>query len=559
MTNRLTGVYALALAAVCLVQYLYHLYALGRARRTNQRAREELDQLETALEATLEEGLISKLEIEFLREFVAHTKLPHAVRVLLERFVPQPSAGFAAMFLFQDGRPRIHEARNLSASSRRSLTIDKLTLREVLANGAAVLDRETLAARGWFDQLQENERARLRQLDLLRVGGQDDTVGVVVTTSLYPHDIPRNQQLELARRMMQTVAASVRSARTLESREAELRSTTEILELRSITDRRFPTPLAMVEAFVDRLRRIVGFERGCLYLATSNGQARGRAIVRCGQSLSGGAEGRCREHEEVVANHGLQNPVAVSLLEAEDLARLGVATLLEGAIVAPVRREAITMGAVVLAGRNEIEFDDSRAKLVEWACSHLGDSLDRVLQHADSERRARQDGLTGLANRREFDERIRREVELATMMGNSVALLLIDLDHFKAVNDTHGHRAGDDVLKMTARVLQQGVAHARADDRSLIARYGGEELAIIFPGMNSAGAKRIAESLRVAIESVQVPANGAKITVTASIGTATCPGIASDVESLIAAADAALYRAKELGRNRVVSATPQSA
>ncbi len=159
---------------------------------------------------------------------------------------------------------------------------------------------------------------------------------------------------------------------------------------------------------------------------------------------------------------------------------------------------------------------------------------------------ARRDGITGLLNRRAFNEALPDAVARMKRFGEEVILLTLDLDHFKSNNDTYGHAAGDAVLRAVSRVM---VASLRETDKPF--RVGGEEFAVLLQGAGAIAATATAERLRMAIAERPVAADGREITVTASIGIA----IARDVreaEGLEKAADAALYRAKAEGRNRVV-------
>lgn len=163
-----------------------------------------------------------------------------------------------------------------------------------------------------------------------------------------------------------------------------------------------------------------------------------------------------------------------------------------------------------------------------------------------------QDGLTGLANRRAFDGHLAAQMAVSTRHRRALCLLLIDVDHFKPYNDHYGHHAGDQCLKQLAAALQ-ACCQRPAD---LAARYGGEEFAVILPDTALDGAVHIAEAVRRAVSALQIPhaacTTGPHISV--SIGLAQLdPRQALTAEQLIVAADAALYRAKDGGRNRVVS------
>jgi len=154
------------------------------------------------------------------------------------------------------------------------------------------------------------------------------------------------------------------------------------------------------------------------------------------------------------------------------------------------------------------------------------------------------DGLTQLANRRSFDRSLDRELQRATRTDGRLSVVLIDIDHFKALNDTHGHLVGDNVLREIAAALAEC-----GREYDTIARYGGEEFAAVLPGCSSALAVQVADRLRRAVEEA-----GTEVPVTASCGVATYPYDGADVDSLLGAADRALYSAKHAGRNQVFSA-----
>ena len=163
-----------------------------------------------------------------------------------------------------------------------------------------------------------------------------------------------------------------------------------------------------------------------------------------------------------------------------------------------------------------------------------------------------QDGLTGVANRRHFDEALEREWRRASRSERPLSLLLLDVDYFKFFNDTAGHQAGDDCLREVARTLAASLQ--RASD--LVARYGGEEFAVLLPETDAESALQLAELLRQRIETLHIPHEGSPLAnVTASIGVATAvpsrDGAGS--EELVRWADVALYEAKRSGRNRVAA------
>ena len=162
------------------------------------------------------------------------------------------------------------------------------------------------------------------------------------------------------------------------------------------------------------------------------------------------------------------------------------------------------------------------------------------------------DALTGLSNRRHFDAALSEEWSRAARNGQTLAVFMFDVDFFKAYNDHYGHQAGDECLRNVARILKASAR--RAGD--LVARYGGEEFVAIAVGVDLETAVDLAESMRQAVERLSMPHAVSPIgrEVTISIGVAVAvPAVDSPAESLVRRADQALYRAKEAGRNRVVS------
>lgn len=186
---------------------------------------------------------------------------------------------------------------------------------------------------------------------------------------------------------------------------------------------------------------------------------------------------------------------------------------------------------------------------------------ERTAQLEEANRRLEElsytDSVTGVANRRAFDEALAAEWRRGIRSGAPMSVLLADIDAFKLFNDTYGHQAGDKCLARVAAALASVVR--RAGDR--VARYGGEEFAVLLPATDAPGASAIANRMIAAVESLGVPnARVPRGLLTVSIGSAT--GVATDItstESLVAAADAALYDAKRAGRNRACAAEMFSA
>jgi len=209
------------------------------------------------------------------------------------------------------------------------------------------------------------------------------------------------------------------------------------------------------------------------------------------------------------------------------------------------------LGLITVARRDE-PFSAAEQELFNYLAGQASVSIENVDLHETVQRQAVTDGLTGLSNHRRFQEVMTGEVERSRRFDQPLALIMLDVDDFKGVNDRHGHLQGDQVLREVARVVRES---SREIDEP--ARYGGEELAIALPQTDLEGAALFAERLRARIEALQVPllTGDGSVRVTASLGVAALPeSAAADKDALVGAADAALYRAKRLGKNRVVRA-----
>ncbi len=215
-------------------------------------------------------------------------------------------------------------------------------------------------------------------------------------------------------------------------------------------------------------------------------------------------------------------------------------------VVVPILSGDEAIGALVVEGKEAGDISDHESRNVGLLAAIATGPLEVAWEIEEVSKRARTDALTGLANRRDFDEQLRRVAAETDRFGGTCSLIMIDLDHFKQINDQFGHEAGDAVLKHVAQVLSDGV---RTVD--LCARYGGEELVVLLKQTGQQGAIELAERLRQAVESRPLAFRGRKLTVTASMGVATYPIPVPYGDWLVVAADKALYEAKAAGRNRV--------
>ena len=260
----------------------------------------------------------------------------------------------------------------------------------------------------------------------------------------------------------------------------------------------------------------------------------------------------------------------MALSASKSIAALNLRTLM----CVPLQVKGKTLGVLYVDSQAVVTtFTEKDLELLRGIASHAAVAIENAMLYAALNKRAAEveraleqyrkadyeastDELTGLRNRRFFQEQAARELDICRRYARQMAILMIDVDHFKQFNDTHGHAIGDDVLRAMGRVLAAGV---RAVD--LPARYGGEEFVVLCPDTDLAGAALLADRLRQAVAAVKLgEADGRAIRpVTCSIGVAAFQGSDLDLSELLDRADAALYDAKAAGRNQVqVASAPVS-
>ena len=210
----------------------------------------------------------------------------------------------------------------------------------------------------------------------------------------------------------------------------------------------------------------------------------------------------------------------------------------------PARR-----GGVMSVARSGPPFDANERDVFVYLLGQAAASIENISLHELVSQQAVTDDLTGLSNQRRFRELLEKEAARAERFGHELSLLMLDIDDFKRINDTHGHLQGDEVLRRIAEALD---SESRGVDEP--ARYGGEEFAIALPETGLEGALEVGERIRSRIASQEVALldGEGSIKITASIGAATLSGGPDDIEALIAASDAALYKAKEAGKDQVL-------
>lgn len=255
----------------------------------------------------------------------------------------------------------------------------------------------------------------------------------------------------------------------------------------------------------------------------------------------------------------LESPAFKALTQAAKQARLNlppevsvdaIVTQFKPAdvLLTPIVNHGLTLGWCLLAAATP--FPDETPRVLPLLMNGLGLALNNALLHDDLQRVAALDPLTGIYNRRFGFKRLEEELSRAERNQSPLAALIFDLDHFKRINDTFGHLAGDRVLVRTAQLARDLLREG-----DVILRYGGEEFVIVLPGAGLQDARNVAERVRFAISQAEIPIGGDQtLKVTASIGVCSTNGKQPiSAEALISAADQRLYAAKASGRNRVIA------
>jgi len=193
----------------------------------------------------------------------------------------------------------------------------------------------------------------------------------------------------------------------------------------------------------------------------------------------------------------------------------------------------------------DARFTPEETRRIEALLSLLGQPLRNALRYHAALSLSQHDGLTGLVNRAGFESTLARELKLARRNHTPLSLVFMDIDHFKAINDTHGHTAGDQILRAVSEVIARCV---RATD--VLARFGGEEFVVIQPGADETGGTRLGERVIKAVRAAEFHARRKRVPLTISIGVATYDG-REDEKKFLRRADQAMYRAKNEGRDRL--------
>lgn len=303
----------------------------------------------------------------------------------------------------------------------------------------------------------------------------------------------------------------------------------------------------IMDLVLKETRRVINFHTGVIYLWSEENNCFpvGAACGPHAGLLKGSAIQRGEGFLGLALENGEPQLVEDTRVDVRTAGDLGLTQVHRSMLVVPLKAETGTVGMLVLGDKRAGFFEDRHLQMVSIIAGQTAVAIANAQLYRKLKVASVTDGLTGLYNYRYFYHRALGELEQARSRGDNLSLVMLDVDHFKQVNDRYGHLAGDAVLAGVA-----GVIRSEKRARDLATRYGGDEFALLLPRTGPAEAMLVAERLRKAVRENLFEAGDARIQVSVSAGVATYPAHASDLAGLVQAADHALYRAKESGRNR---------
>lgn len=305
----------------------------------------------------------------------------------------------------------------------------------------------------------------------------------------------------------------------------------------------------ILELVLRETRKVINYHTGVIYLwLEDKGYYQAGAV--CGPHsdlIAGSAVRRGEGFFGLAAEHGEAQMVYDTRADVRTAGDIGLTQAHRAMVVVPLLAETEVLGLLVLGDKRPGFFEEKHLHTLTIIGGQTAVAIANAQLYRKLEQASITDGLTGLHNYRYFYHRAVMELERAGRYGETLSLIMLDIDHFKQVNDRYGHLAGDTVLNGVAGVIRSEV---RGCD--IPARYGGEEFAILMPKTGPAEAKHVAERVRLAVRESIFEENGQRIQVRISGGIATFPDHAGEISELVKAADAALYKAKESGRDRNV-------
>jgi two-component system, cell cycle response regulator len=461
----------------------------------------------------------------------------------------------AAFLLDADDRMlRLHDCRSASEEVQRApIPAGEGILGGVVRRGVAVRMTSAVGLRGvgWYES-HTGVRSVLA-VPLQERSGQ--LRGVLLADRLEAEaftDADEQLLSTLAREVLRALEVERVLGEVRRGRDEKTRFFRAIEELNRAVD-----PSAVFAAVLENAQALAALDFAALTLVQEEEGAR---VHRVAKVVGGTAAARALEGRAFADNNGLVANVvrygtplpgrALPSMEQkvvfdEDTEIRGLGALRILPLVAADR----ILGTLVAGTRARGALGEDVLRMLEVLAIQAAQAVLRAQLFEQTERLATIDGLTSLANRRTFQARAEQALAQARRYGRACAVLITDIDHFKVVNDTYGHPAGDVVLKGVAQMLRE-----QARDTDVVARYGGEEFAVVMPETDLKGAQVIAERLRESVAARSFHTELGPVRVTLSLGLAASPVDGTEMAVLVQLADQCLYQAKRSGRNRLVTA-----
>ncbi|QDU40290.1 Phytochrome-like protein cph2 [Maioricimonas rarisocia] len=474
-----------------------------------------------------------------------------AAQRLLQNLIPDADRDFAVLLGRSERRfwTVAHRGRT-EFTPPHTICFDDASEAVILRGQTMQLSGAELERSGLVRHLFGTQRYVPRQLIVSHLTETNGVELLLVTSTLPGEALPFEVRRDVVVELLEKISGRVTIPDALPTESHTLEMTREIFELRSLIDLDFRSNLELIEEFLSRLASLSGFHRASVYLASDGPLMPLNLLCRAGRSR--GNEQQCAALEDRLAQYGITR-ADMCRLDDQQLKQFENDSCLGGVLTVPLRRQETLVGLLCLsraAGAPEVDIDH---ELINWVAEYTVDIILRTVDHAVIERQARRDALTQLANRHAFQSELERNLRLADETQQPCSLVLVDLDHFKAINDRFGHLAGDEALRSVAKLLQATVSECGVRRPPVVARYGGEEFAILLPATGVDEAEQVAERLVRAVCSNRITYEDRAIPVTISAGVATRPDHALTERQLVAAADSALYHAKQSGRNQASS------
>ncbi|WP_437206437.1 GGDEF domain-containing protein [Planctomicrobium sp. SH664] len=456
------------------------------------------------------------------------------------------AGNFEAWLISPNGQTLQNHSKE--GAARRTLTLSRSVGRRLKENSWLELS----ADQSDFQITPSHPTGDWRQLFAFQCGQGTPLDPVLVTSGIPCISGSDHDDCEQLARLVQGMSWPVAMQHHWTPQETAL--VRDMLELRTVTDIAFSSPRELLEEFLSRLATLTGFERASLYLDDRVDALPVSHFATGGRSVDSHTFARWQQLEELlIARHAppsrLLNLNLTGMIPSEG------ELLLQTVVFAPANHLSNQSGLLILTSRDQVCAGQVHEELILWATQFLMQTLERELNRMQLEDRARRDALTQVANRHTFDQELRKLLRQCELSHEACSLLLIDVDHFKSVNDTYGHPAGDAALKAIAQIIQRTVQRGRVADRPLVARFGGEEFAVLLPEVSLAGAKRMADEVLRAVHEQPVSIGDYSLQMSVSVGVGSCPLHGVTAGDLLSQVDAALYAAKREGRNRVMLAT----